>query len=165
MVYSAATLVAQRTVFEHIYNSAQELGPPLGPTGPEALQQLRAFDGYGGCQNPSPVVAYNPSLVSPPSSGDRAVPLETLLGEGGGELVSSFISSKLLRADEARRRLAGRGVTHAYSDPQLREPKRYHAFVQRLLDCGLIELTTTRPVEVVECFFVAKKKKKNSHGR
>ena len=49
------------------------------------------------------------------------------------------------------------GLLHVYSDPQLREPKKYHALIQRLLDCGLVELTETRPTEFVECFFVAKK--------
>lgn len=148
---------AQQAVFDNILNSVQALGPPVGPSGPEALRKLRAFDGYGEDQNPSAVRAYDPSLLSIPSHGNNAVPLEDLLGPDGGMVVSEFCRSKLLRADEARRRLGACGVAHAYSDPQLREPKKYHAFTQRLLDCGLVELTETRPTEFVECFFVAKK--------
>ena len=71
---------AQQAVFDNILNSVQALGPPVGPSGPEALRKLRAFDGYGEDQTPPVVKPYRPDLLSLPSSGSQAVSLESLIG-------------------------------------------------------------------------------------
>lgn len=142
---------AQVAVHGHLLNSVLKLGPP-GP-----LQQLRAFDGYGEDQIPSTIRSYSPELLSLPSSGNRAVPLDELLGSSGCDIVGEFQRSRVLRKDEARKNLAGCGVRHAYTDPRLRHPATYRAFVKRLFDAGLVEMSTERPTEVVEAFFVGKK--------
>ena len=148
---------AQVQVHRHILNSVQKLGGPGALTGTEALQQLRAFDGYGDDQVPQAVKAYTPELLSLPEKGNQAQPLSDLLGSDGQKIVGEFIRSRLLSVDEARSRLAGCGVRHAYSDPRLRDPKIYRGFVRRLLDADLVELTTEPNKEIVEMFFVGKK--------
>ncbi len=148
---------AQVQVHRHILNSVQKLGGPGALTGTEALQQLRAFDGYGDDQVPQAVKAYTPELLSLPEKGNQAQPLSDLLGSDGQKIVGEFIRSRLLNVDEARSRLAGCGVRHAYSDPRLRDPKIYKGFVRRLLDADLVELTTEPNKEIIEMFFVGKK--------
>ena len=46
-----------------------------------------------------------PEPLSIPSCGNRAVPLEELMGVEGGEIVGEFIRTRLLPEDEARRNL------------------------------------------------------------
>lgn len=75
---------------------------PLLGTGEGALRQLHAFDGYGQDQAPCSVKPYVPELLSLPSCGSVAVPLESLIGESGGAVVGDFIHSRLLHEDEAR---------------------------------------------------------------
>lgn len=94
--HSGVVSSAQQAVFDNILNSVQALGPPVGPSGPEALRKLRAFDGYGEDQNPSAVRAYDPSLLSIPSHGNNAVPFggPSWAGRGnGGERVLSLETS------------------------------------------------------------------------
>ncbi|OLP86116.1 Gag-Pro-Pol polyprotein [Symbiodinium microadriaticum] len=148
----------QRAALEHIFNSVQELGPPpVGLDGPGALQQLRAFDGYGEDQVPAAVKSYDSSLLSLPAGDDQPVSLASLLGEDGGKIVDDFVATRLLNQDEARRRLSQAGVVRCYSDPKLLEPRTYSKFVARLFDSGLIEMSLEEPTEKVEIFFVGKK--------
>lgn len=148
---------AQQLVHQHIFNSVQKLGGPGPLSGAEALEQLRAFDGYGEDQAPCAVKSYTPELLSLPDMGNCAVPLDELLGCDGRSIVGDFVHSRLLNVDEARSQLEKCGVRQPYSDPRLREPRVYREFVKRLLAAGLVELTTTEPVERVETFFVGKK--------
>ncbi|CAE7231430.1 gag-pro-pol [Symbiodinium sp. CCMP2456] len=150
--------VAQRAVLDHIQNSVRELGPPPRDLdGPGALQQLRAFDGYGEDQTPCAVKSYNPALLSLPAPGSEPVPLGQLLGDGGQLVVDDFCASRLLCENEARKRLKDCGVAKCYSDPRLLQPCVYADFVHRLIEAGVVELVTATPKEVVECFFVGKK--------
>ena len=148
---------AQMQVHEHILNSVVSLGPPGSIDGAEALQQLRAFDGYGDDQIPCAVKSYSPELLSLPAEGSVSIPLDDLLGSDGRDIVGDFIHSRLLCVDEARSLLANNGVRSAYSDPRLRDPKTYKGFIRRLLDADLVELHDEAPQEVVEAFFVGKK--------
>ena len=67
---------AQARVFEHIRNSVIAMGPcPQELNGVGAVSQLHAFDGYGDDQTPAAVTTYNPSLLSLPDAGNRAVPV------------------------------------------------------------------------------------------
>ena len=148
----------QQKIFEHVLNSVKTLGPPPRDlSGSEALQQLRAFDGYGEDQMPCSVRPYSPQLLSLPSCGNQAVPLEKLMGEEGCSLVDEFIRTRLLPQNEARRNVRASGLREAYSDPRLREPDTYSSFVQRLVDADLVEIVRERWVEKIEVFFVAKK--------
>ena len=148
---------AQRMVHDHILNSVVKLGGPGLLSGTEALKQLRAFDGYGEDQTPCAVQSYTPELLSLPSKGSFAVPLEELLGCDGRNIVGEFIHSRLLNVDEARSKLDRCGVRQPYSDPRLRDPKLYAGFLHRLVDADLVELTLTQPCEIIEAFFVSKK--------
>ena len=53
--------LAQQSVLEHVLKSVKSLGPPPeGLTGPGALEQLRAFDGYGDDQTQAAIRPYSP---------------------------------------------------------------------------------------------------------
>ena len=147
----------QQHVWQHIYNSVQQMGEPDPISGTEALRQLRAFDGYGECQIPDTVKTYSPDLLSLPDQGNQAIPLETLLGSDGRDIVGEFVRTRLLNADEARIARGRSGVDKAYSDPRLRDPKVYRGFVKRLIGADLIEMSVETPKERVEVFFVGKK--------
>lgn len=131
---------SQRDMVLHIQNSINMLGPIReGLTGGGALQQLHAFHGYGDSQTPCSVKPYKPELLSLPSRGSEAVPLEKLIGETGCDVVGDFIDSHLLPEDEARKRIKSIGLREAYSDPRLREPRTYRAFVQRLQSADIVD--------------------------
>lgn len=147
----------QQHVWQHIYNSVQQMGEPDPISGTEALKQLRAFDGYGESQIPDTVKTYSPELLSLPDQGNQAIPLETLLGGDGRDIVGEFVRTRLLNADEARIARGRSGVERAYSDPRLRDPKVYRGFVKRLMGADLIEMSLDTPKEKVEVFFVGKK--------
>lgn len=150
--------LSQQTVLDHINNSVHLLGPPPSDlSGSEALRMLRAFDGYGENQTPCNVKPYRPELLSLPSAGNEAVPLEVLIGEDGGEIVGEFCRSRLRSVDEARVALVKAGVKQAYCDPLLRDPRIYGQFVHRLVEADLVELVDEPPTEMVEAFFVGKK--------
>ena len=149
---------AQEAVLSHVRNSVQCLGPPPeGLSRSEALLQLRAFDGYGESQCPCNVKSYQPDLLSLPVCGNHAVPLAELIGDSGGNIVGDFCRSRLRGRNDACEELERSGVKQPYCDPQLRVPRIYKEFVQRLVDADLVELVHEKPVEIVEPFFVGKK--------
>ena len=152
-----APSLAQRTVLDHVRNSVLQLGGPQGLTCAGALGQLRAFDGYGEDQAPCSVRPYVPSLLSLPEKGNQAQPLDSLMGDGGGDIVGEFCRSRLLSVDEARRNLDRLGLSSVYADPRLRDPRVFSGFVRRLYEADLIEFSEEKPCEYVEMFFVAKK--------
>ena len=155
---ASVCFLAESEVFKRIVNSVQALGPPPGDlTSGGALQQLHAFDGYGEDQTPSTVRPYEPHLLSLPTAGSNAVPLEELLGDRGGEIVGEFIRSKLLPEVEARKRIRQSGLRQVYSDPRLKDHCTYRKFVERLIDADIVEVTLQPSVEQIEVFFVAKK--------
>ena len=150
---------SQCMAIEHICNSVQMMGPPPSDLScPEALRQLRAFDGYSdNDQVPCSVESYVPSRLSLPSSGNRVLPIADLLGADGLQVVDEFIRSRVLPEKEARSKLDRAGIKECYSDPLLKEPKRYAQFLRRLADADLVEFVESVPVEKVEAFFVGKK--------
>ncbi len=152
--------MSQQAVISHIQNSVRDLGPPppvAEMDGVGALRQLHAFDGYGEFQTPAVVKPYVPNLLSLPSSGSRAVPLDELLGKDGCSIVGEFIHSRLLQENEARIKLRECGLKQVYSDPLLRETRTFAGFVGRLVAADIVELGLEPPVERVEMFFVGKK--------
>ncbi|CAE7557304.1 unnamed protein product [Symbiodinium sp. CCMP2592] len=131
---SMAPSRAQLAALEHMRNSVHLLGAPDQElSGREALRQLH---GYGEDQAPPLVASYEPSLLSLPTGEVPPVPLHSLLGGDGMNIVEDFISTRLLQKNEAR---------------------VYRDFVRRLWDGGLVEFTVEEPVEKVEAFFVRKK--------
>ena len=127
--------LAQQSVLEHVLNSVKLLGPPPeGLTGPGALEQLRAFDGYGDDQTPAAIRPYSPQLLSLPTCGSEAVTLESLIGEEGGSIVDEFMRTRLLPESEARKVLKSSGLGQAYSDPQI-EGTKYLCSI-----CGKVDL-------------------------
>ncbi|CAE7463997.1 unnamed protein product [Symbiodinium sp. CCMP2592] len=146
---------AQLAALEHIRNSVHLLGAPDQElSGREALRQLH---GYGEDQAPPLVASYEPSLLSLPTGEVPPVPLHSLLGGDGMNIVEDFISTRLLQKNEALHNLRRTGVVKCYSDPRLLEARVYRDFVRRLWDGGLVEFTVEEPVEKVEAFFVRKK--------
>lgn len=152
---------SQCMAMEHIINSVQMMGPPpLDLSSSEALRQLRAFDGYSdNDQGPCSVESYVPSRLSLPASGNRVLPVAELLGDDGLQVVDdfNFIRSRVLPEKEARSNLDRAGVKECYSDPMLKQPKKYAQFLRRLAEADLIEYVAEPPAEKVEAFFVGKK--------
>ncbi|CAK8994560.1 unnamed protein product [Durusdinium trenchii] len=84
-----------------------------------AVSQLHAFDGYGDDQTPAAVTTYNPSLLSLPDAGNRAIPVAELLGDDGREIVSAFCRTRLLDRNEARKSLERLATAECLSRIQL----------------------------------------------
>ena len=148
----------QVEALKHIRNSVQLMGsPPCDLTGPGAVSQLRAFDGYGEDQCPASIATYVPELLSLPDKGNKSMPLAQLLGDDGGVIVSDFIRSRLLDENEALKNLRECGVKQCYSDPKLRDPRVYSGFIKRLHEADLVDFSVRPGAEKIEAVFVKKK--------
>ena len=145
----------QVEALKHIRNSVQLMGsPPCDLTGPGAVSQLRAFDGYGEDQCPASIATYVPELLSLPDKGNKSMPLAQLLGDDGGVIVSDFIRSRLLDENEALKNLRECGVKQCYSDPKLRDPRVYSGFIKRLHEADLVDFSVRPGAEKIEAVFV-----------
>lgn len=147
----------QRQVLEFIEQANRRVGDMPSLTGPEALEELRVSEGYADLPTASPLGSFVPELVSLPEVGGQPVPLAKLWGERGQQEVEDFFHSQTLGAAEAEEQKRCLGLTRTYEDPKFREPGKYAAFVRRLYDLHLVDVSLQAPEEFVTIFFVKKK--------
>ena len=147
----------QLKTLEFVEKCMGELGSPGDVTGPGALMALRVSEGYEDLPSSSTLGSFDPALVSLPAGEVQPVDLAALWGEGGQTMVEEFIRSQLVSPNEALQRIQEEGPQEVYSDPKLRVRRSYIDFVKKLIDLGLVDLSTEKAVEEVGIFFVKKK--------
>lgn len=145
---------AQLECLGRLRSAAAAVGPPpAGLTAERALRELLARKGYEG--EPATLCPVDVDRLSVPPAGHRPVSLATILGECGAVLIDR-LKSKVVPMEEAREALAAKGLRRCYTDPGLRDPRRYAAVVRKLRDSGMIRFAT-RCRERVGVFGVRKK--------
>lgn len=75
-------------------------------------------------------------------------------------MVEEFIRSQLVSLNEALQRIQEVGPREVYSDPKLRVRRSYIDFAKKLINLGLVDLSTQKAQEEVGVFFVKKKQNK-----
>ena len=130
---------AQASVLLHACHSVDSLGPPpqdLSASG--ALQELRgSVTSYDGNPSSNCPVSYSPGLVSMPDSSNSPVPLQELWdfrqkSTSGAIIIDSFSKHKILPGAIAAEKLKASGDPKPYSDPLLRQPRKYASFLKVL---------------------------------
>eukprot|EP00434_Breviolum_minutum_P035087 symbB.v1.2.031057.t1/scaffold3565.1/size54034/3 len=150
----------QLKTLEFVEKCMGELGSPGDITGPGALSALRVSEGYEDLPSSSTLGSFDPALVSLPAGEVQSVDLAALWGEGGQTMVEEFIRSQLVSPNEALQRIQEVGPREVYSDPKLRVRRSYIDFVKKLINLGLVDLSTQKAQEEVGVFFVKKKQNK-----
>ena len=131
--------LAQSQCHAHVHDSVRYLGAPPGSLSPaEALSQLRVAGGAYNVEQ-SPLGSYDPALLSLPDVSSAPVPLADVWGEGGQSKVERFVQQSVLDPSEAAARLRQCSVPVPYSDPLLRDQRRWSSFVRLLHERHLVD--------------------------
>ncbi|CAK0904148.1 unnamed protein product [Prorocentrum cordatum] len=155
----AGATLAQQQCLTRVADSVSQLGPPPGDLQPlAALQELQAALSYDGSLS-TRAEAMGASQLSLPHPGDHPVALGRLLGAEVFDSVYRVISCKVLPKTEVLQREQSVGFKKPYSDPCLRDPRRYAALVRRLHEAGVVDLVSDAALVVDEVgpFSAAKK--------
>ncbi|CAK0839763.1 unnamed protein product, partial [Prorocentrum cordatum] len=159
--------LAQSQCLARISESVRNLGPPPSTPSPaEALVQLRVAGGAYNVEQ-SPLGSCDPALLSLPDVsaapvpladvwGEGGLPLAVVWGEGGQAKVEQFVLQSLMDPSEAEARLRQSSIPVPYSDPLLRDQRRWSSFVQLLYERRLVDFSLEDGVRA-EIFFVKKK--------
>ena len=150
---------AQSLVHSRVERAIDLFGsPPVGMTGPGALEALRVC-GPGGYEVDAQGAraSYNASLVALPSEGSIPTPLDRLWGAGGRDFVEAFCETKAVPSLRAKARLEELGLAAAYTDPAVLKGRNWSSFLRRLEKRGVVEFVEEEPTELVGMFFVRKK--------
>ncbi|CAK0849589.1 unnamed protein product, partial [Prorocentrum cordatum] len=142
----AGATLAQQQCLMRIADSVSQLAPPPGDLQPlAALQELQAALSYDGSLS-TRAEAMDVSRLSLPPPGFF-------------DSVYRDISARSFQILEFLQRKQRVGFKKPYSDPSLRDPRRYAALVMRLHDAGVVDLVSDAAlvVDEVGLFSVAKK--------
>ena len=113
--------------------------------GHEALGALLSRQGYVG--ESAALAPMDVNLLSLPGPGHVPRSLEELLGEDGAALSKALVG-KLLPREKAAQNINESKVRRPYCDPGFRDRRRYVAFVERLMACGLVRFVRKARCEV-----------------
>ncbi|CAK0873437.1 unnamed protein product [Prorocentrum cordatum] len=146
----AGATLAQQQCLTRVADSVSQRGPPPGDLQPlAALQELQAALSYGGSLS-TRAEATGVSRLSLPLPGNHPVALERLLGAEVFDSVYRVISCKVLPKTEVLQRRQSAGSKTPYSDPCLRDPRRYAALARRLREAGVVDLVSDAALVVDE---------------
>ncbi|OLP89811.1 hypothetical protein AK812_SmicGene28692 [Symbiodinium microadriaticum] len=149
---------AQAEALLRIQTAVDHLGPPPDDvTVPEALRQLRCEGYVDDLQATGALASFNPEGVSLPEEGWKPISLASLGGRDGGVSVGDYVQQQVLPPELASARVEACGVKYPYTDPKLRDPKVYGAFLGRLARSNLVDFSTQAGAEHISLFFVRKK--------
>ncbi|CAK0815232.1 unnamed protein product, partial [Prorocentrum cordatum] len=155
----AGATPAQQQCLARIAGSVAQLGPPPGDLQPlAALQELQAALSYDGSLS-TRAEAMGVSWLSLPPPGNHPVALERLLGAEVFDPAHRDISCKVWPKAEVLQQKQRVGFEKPYSDPSLRDPRRYAALARRLHEARAVDLVSDAAlvVDEVGLFSVAKK--------
>ena len=140
----------------HIAESVRDMGLCPDDLSPAiAAAEIHVHADYRG--TPCTAVPLNEERIALPAQGAHPVCLTELLGPAGRDEVERFISQHILPHSEGVQVLADSGI-HAYMDPGLRcAGRRYHRFICRLFDAGMLDFTDTDVACEIGLFAVNKK--------
>ncbi|CAK0857499.1 unnamed protein product, partial [Prorocentrum cordatum] len=115
-----------------------------------------AWPGVPTTSSSRPVGSCDPALLSLPDVSTAPVPLADARGEGGQAKVEQFVLQSLMDPSEAEARLRQSSIPVPYSDPLLRDQRRWSSYVQLLHERHLVDFSLEDGVRA-EIFFVKKK--------